>query len=378
MSHSAITIVGAGLGGLTLARVLHQHGIEAAVYDRDPSPTAREEGGMVDVYEESGQAALRAAGLFGEFERVVQPSREAVRILDKDASVRWEDDGDHRTRPEVGRRMLRSILLASLPEGMIRWRAGVTRARTLVDGRHEVQFTDGSTVTTDLLVGADGAWSKVRPLVSAASPVYSGVSFIEAYLVDADEFHRSSADLVGPGSMFALADGKGFLAHRDADGGLHVYIALTTPADWATSGEVDFTDPDTSRAALLRHFDGWATSLLTIIATTDGPLIPRPIYAMPVGHSWPRVPGVTLIGDAAHLVSPFIGVGANLAMLDGAELGTSIALHRGDIEAALAAYERELFPRSAAAAAESAATLAASFRADAPQGLLDRMAALSR
>ena len=208
--------------------------------------------------------------------------------------------------------------------------------------------------------------------------MYSGVSFIEAYLVDADAFHRPSAALVGPGSMFALADGKGFLAHRDADSGLHVYIALTTPADWATSGEIDFTDPDTSRSALLRHFAGWDTRLLTLIANTDGPLIPRPVYAMPVGHSWPRVPGVTLLGDAAHLVSPFIGMGANLAMLDGAELGMAIARYPDDVEAALAEYERELFPRSAAAAAESASNLAASFRADAPQGFLDRMAALSR
>ncbi|MGP8296845.1 FAD-dependent oxidoreductase [Streptomyces inhibens] len=373
-SHQSITVVGAGLGGLTLARVLHFHGIEAAVCDLDASPTARDQGGMLDMHEESGQAALRAAGLYDQFRGIVHPGGEAMRILDKDATVRWEDSGDGGSRPEVNRSALRDILLASLPGDTIRWDAKVTGARPLSDGRHEVTLADGGTFTTDLLIGADGAWSKVRPLVSDATPVYSGLSVVEAHLLDADTRHPDSAALVGSGMLFALAEEKGFLAHRDGDGRLHIYLALKTPADWATSGGIDFADTDAAKADLLHHFTDWDKRLQALIADSDGALVPRPIYALPVGHRWTRTPGVTLLGDAAHLMSPFAGEGANLAMLDGADLAAAIAAHPDDIETALATYEQTLFPRSESAAAESASNLVMCFRPDAPQGLLDQMA----
>ncbi|MET7701622.1 NAD(P)/FAD-dependent oxidoreductase [Streptomyces sp. NPDC005485] len=372
-SHHPIAVIGAGLGGLALARVLHVNGIRAAVFDLDASPAARAQGGMLDMHVESGQAALRAAGLFEEFRAIVHAGGEATRILDKDATVLMENDGEDGERPEVSRGALRDILLDSLPEGTVRWGAKVTGARTLIDGRHEVTLADGETFTTDLLIGADGAWSKVRPLVSGAVPAYSGLSMVELSLLDADIRHPEAAGVVGGGMLFALSDEKGFLAHRDTDGSLHVYAALKTPADWATSG-IDFTDTEAAKASLLAHFDDWDKRLRVLVSEADGPLVPRPIHALPVGHRWERVPGVTLLGDAAHLMSPFAGEGANLAMLDGAELATAFAAHPGDIETALAAYELALFPRSESAAADSAASLDLCFGPDASQALVDLMA----
>ncbi|WP_371790792.1 FAD-dependent monooxygenase [Streptomyces sp. NBC_01471] len=372
--HHAVAIVGGGLGGLTLARVLHVNGLSAAVYDQEASREVRGQGGMLDIHEDSGQVALRAAGLLEDFRALVMPGGEALRVLDKHAVVHLdeEDERSGNTRPEVDRGHLRDLLLDSLPTGTVRWGAKATGARALADGRHEVTLADGTAFTTDLLVGADGAWSRVRPLLSAEVPAYTGVSIVEADLQDADTRHPASAVVVGGGMLFALGDRKGFLAHRESDGSLHVYATLTVPREWTST--VDFTDAEGARAVVLEQFDGWDDSLRALVADADGPLVPRLVHALPVGHRWDRVPGVTLLGDAAHVMSPLAGEGANLAMIDAADLGLALASHHGDTEAALAAYEQGMFPRAESAAAESAANLLVCFSDDAPKGLLEMFA----
>ncbi|GAA2736351.1 hypothetical protein GCM10010360_32190 [Streptomyces nogalater] len=117
--------------------------------------------------------------------------------------------------------------------------------------------------------------------------------------------------------------------------------------------------------------DGWGERLRVLVGDADGALVPRRIHALPVGHRWDRAPGATLPGDAAHLMSPFVGEGANLALLDGAELGLALAAHPGDTEAAPAAYEARMFPRAEASAAESARGHELLFAADAPRGLVE-------
>ena len=374
--HHPVAIIGGGLGGLTAARVLHANGIEATVFDLEPSRHARTQGGMLDIHEDSGQAALHVAGLHEQFRSLIHVGGEAMRVVNPSGVVLLaeEDEGD-RARPEVDRGRLRDLLVDSLPAGTVRWGARASGARAVGNGRHEVRFADGTTITTDLLVGADGAWSRIRPLVSSAVPAYTGISFVETDLLEADTRHPASAALLGGGFFIALGDARGFLAHREPDGSLHVYTAVRVAEDWLDS--IDFTDPEAAKAVVVGQFDGWDEALRALVAEADGQLVPRKIFALPVGHRWNRVPGVTLIGDAAHLMSPFAGEGANLAMLDGAELGCAIAAHRDDVEAALTAYEEALFPRSEASAAESAESLQMMFGENGLERLLDQFASFA-
>jgi len=367
--NTPVTIIGAGLGGLTLARVLHVHGIVAVIYEAEASANARAQGGMLDIHENNGQLALKAAGLFDKFLEIIHAGGQATRVLDKEGNVLLDDPDDGTGgRPEVPRGDLRRILLDSLPAGTVRWGHKLTAVSPLGGGRHMLTFANGSTVTTDLLVGADGAWSKVRPLLSKAEPAYVGTSFIETYLYDAETRHKASAEAVGGGALFAVVPGKGILAHRQPKGVLHTYVELNKPKDWIDS--IDFSDPVTALVKVAEEFDGWAPALTALI--TDGETEPllRPIYALPVEHRWDRVPGVTLLGDAAHLMIPS-GEGANLAMFDGAELGKAIAANPGDVEATLMAYEKDLFPRSAFEAAEAEGVLKVCLGPNAPQSLID-------
>ncbi|MGW2838478.1 FAD-dependent oxidoreductase [Streptomyces sp. NPDC001493] len=363
-----VTIVGAGLGGLTLARVLHVYGIPSTVYEAEASATARTQGGLLDIHDHNGLPALREAGLEEEFRAIVLEGHQATRVLGTDGAVLLDEPDDGTGgRPEALRGELRRMLLDSLPAGTVRWGHRVSGVRTLADGTHEVAFADGTTVTTGLLVGADGAWSRVRPLLSGAVPAYSGMSYVETYLHDADVRHPAAAKAVGAGAMCALVPGKGIQAHRETSGTLHTYVALSRPQEWFAA--VGFADPATATARIAAEFDGWAPELTALI--TDGETAPvlRPLFTLPDEHRWDRVPGVTLLGDAAHLMIPS-GEGANLAMLDGAELGRALAAHPGDVEAALAAYERELFPRSAAEAVDATDLHEAMYGENAPHGLL--------
>jgi 2-polyprenyl-6-methoxyphenol hydroxylase-like FAD-dependent oxidoreductase len=217
------------------------------------------------------------------------------------------------------------------------------------------------------LVGADGAWSRVRPLLSDATPEYVGTSFVESYLFDGDTRHPASAKAVGGGALLANVPGKGIQAHRESGGNLHTYVALSKSQDWFAG--IDFTDSGAATARIAQEFAGWAPELIALI--TDGETKPvlRPLNALPIGHQWDRVPAVTLLGDAAHLSVPN-GEGANLAMYDGAELGKAIAAHPDDVEAALTEYEQALFPRSTEAATEAARDFGLCFGDKAPHSLI--------
>ncbi|MFJ9907483.1 FAD-dependent oxidoreductase [Streptomyces sp. NPDC101152] len=336
-----IAVVGSGPGGLAFARVMHRHDHPVTILERDPAPDARPPGGMLDLHQGLGQLALEKAGLLGEFEALSRPEAQAMRILDPDGTVLrdWRPRPQDRANPEIDRGQLRDLLLGPLG---VRWGRDVTR---VVPGARDgvlVHFADGRQETYDLVVGADGAWSRTRPAVSPVTPHYTGVTTVETSLDDVDTRHPHLARLVGDGSMAVYGAHRKLVAQRNSGGHVKVYAQFRAPLDWHTN--LDPADAEAVRSSLLDLYDGWADPVLDLVrqGTT---FVHRPLHVLPVSHTWTHVAGVTLLGDAAHLMPP-LGAGANLAMLDGAELAEAIAAAPGDLDGAIRAFEEQMWARA--------------------------------
>ncbi|MFI5823678.1 FAD-dependent oxidoreductase [Streptomyces rishiriensis] len=347
---ATIAIVGAGLGGLALARVLHVNGIDAVVYEREPSRGARGQGGMLDIH--SGQRALREAGLIDQFYAIARGEGQDMRLLEPDGTLLLQEDTPDDApleRPEVDRADLRNLLLDSLPEDVVRWGRAFESADNGL-----LRFADGSTAPYDLLVGADGAQSRVRALLTDARPAHIGQNVVEVGIPDIDRTHPELAAVVGRGNYWVLGNGLSLAAQRNGDGRVRIGLNFyNTAEDWFATSGIPFDDPAAARVRLIELFAGWDSRFTALIAACDDTVVPRSITALPVGLTWPSTPGVTLLGDAAHLMPP-VGQGANMALLDGALLGLALAAHPDDYPAAVKEYEHEMFQRTSAAARMSA------------------------
>lgn len=345
-----IAIVGAGLGGLALARVLHVNGIDSVVYERESSRGARGQGGMLDIH--SGQRALREAGLIDQFYAIARGEGQDMRLLEPDGTLLLQEDTPDDApleRPEVDRADLRNLLLDSLPEDVVRWGRAFESADNGL-----LHFADSSSATYDLLVGADGAQSRVRALLTDARPAHIGQNVVELGIPEIDRTHPDLAAMVGRGNYWVLGNGLSLAAQRNGDGRVRIGLSFyNTTEDWFASSGIPFDDPAAARARLIDLLPGWDSRFTALIEACDDTVVPRSITTLPVGLTWPSTPGVTLLGDAAHLMPP-VGEGANMALLDGALLGLALAAHPDDFPAAVKEYECEMFERTSAAARMSA------------------------
>jgi 2-polyprenyl-6-methoxyphenol hydroxylase-like FAD-dependent oxidoreductase len=339
-----IAIVGAGPGGLTLARILHVRGIRTSLFERDSHALVRPQGGTLDLDSGSGQFALEQAGLMSEFRHLARYEDQGIRLLDKHAHVHFDHPGDAGyDRPEIDRTQLRDLLLASMPQDFVQWGYELQEVRPSEKGTYELVFENATAGPFDLVVGADGAWSKVRPLVSSYAPQYTGVTVIEFGIDDIDARYPSLSQLVGHGNFAAYGDAKALMAQRNANAHVRVYAAMRMPEGWAKQ-HFNFSDALDVREKFLGLYSDWAPELKDLIRLSNDRTQPLPLYALPVGHCWTNRTGITLLGDAAHLMSPHGGSGVNNAMRDAAEL-TRLLSESDDWREGVRIYELEMFER---------------------------------
>ncbi|KAH9939106.1 FAD/NAD-P-binding domain-containing protein [Epithele typhae] len=384
-AYSGIAIVGGGLGGLALLLTLSRRGVPATLYERDTDAASRARlGGSLDLGYESGQRALRENGLETAFKKYSREEGDAMKICDAAGTVVFDDShfGPRTSdthRPEIDRADLRQILVDACPAASIQWGHSLLEVRPLDDGtgRHELVFADGARAVHDYIVGADGAHSRVRPLVSAAVPEFTGVNGAEFYLTAetmALPALAAARAFVGEGTVNALQAGRMFALQANGRGRMRVYAWFRGPEAWTLPHE-----PAAARAAIREMYAGWAGPLfLDVLEHADEQtMFHRPLYRLPIGHTWEHRAGVTLVGDAAHMMSPFAGAGANLALLDGLELGLVLVEElgkgaSGDVEGAVKKLEEKMLAMAGRVAKKTQENLEAFIHDNAPQSVVER------
>ncbi|TFF37467.1 FAD-dependent oxidoreductase [Mucilaginibacter psychrotolerans] len=350
INNKKIAVIGGGPGGLTLARLLQMNGADVKVYERDAHKDARPKGATLDLHEESGLAALDAAGLMEAFWANYRPGADALRIADKHATLIFDDSDTPRQetmRPEIDRGPLQNILLSSLVERTVVWDSQFLNMQQQGSG-WDITFKNGDIAYADLVIAADGANSKLRPYLTPIKPFYAGVTAIEGAVYNSEIVIPDMHKLLNGGKIFAFGDEKSLIVSSKGDGSLVFYPGFKCDENWVRASGIDFTN----KAQVLEWFNaeyaGWDEIWLGLFENASGPFFARPQYCMPLDHTWEARPNLTILGDAAHLMPPYAGEGVNMAMLDALELSQAL-LNKDypDTLAAIAAYEKQMRIRAA-------------------------------
>jgi FAD-dependent urate hydroxylase len=323
MRRLRILVVGAGVSGIATARGLLRDGHDVTVFDQRPNITAG--GGAVTIWS-NGATVLDQLGV--DMTGAGQPL-SAVRVMTSSGRPLTTVDLDTMVNRlgapvrMVPRRVLLERLLTDFPADRIQCR---TRAVSVIqtDDGVRVGLQDGSSVTGDLLIGADGLHSAIREVVGAPPAKPTGWCSWQGLV--------ALPDLADPTVATMMIGQHGNLGLWPA-GGTELQWWFDLP--WSP----DFLRPQRPIEMIRRHFTGWSELVDEVLSTlTDDDLAPSPFphYRHPVPDA--GVGAVTLLGDAAHTMPPTLAQGTNQALLDTMVLRKALS-DSGDVCGALRWYE---------------------------------------
>ncbi|ETN42441.1 uncharacterized protein HMPREF1541_01596 [Cyphellophora europaea CBS 101466] len=379
-----IAIVGAGPAGLTLARLLQLAPVPIpfTLYEHDASATSRfHQGGTLDLHPSGGLAALRAMHLEDAAAPFLRYEGEELVIADLNACelVHIKEapkvGGSRNAAPEIDRERLKHLLLEALGVANVRWGKHLKRVDAAAG---KLEFADGSVEGPfDLVVGADGAWSKVRQAVSEVRPVYSGICGFEGHIERPGERSPALDAMVGRGSYFAFSGGRSAMAQRMGDDSIKVGTWLRRNQEFVDelSPGTGIDDEEDLTAKLLHEYQDWAPEIrewLHVCSFTRKWVL----WELPVGTTWEHRTGYTLVGDAAHLCTPFAGLGVNAAMADTMELAERIikaVQEDTSLDEAVELYEKGMFPRARKVQEDTMRNKVGGFADDAPLNFMASM-----
>ncbi|BDU21675.1 NAD(P)/FAD-dependent oxidoreductase [Dyella sp. GSA-30] len=363
-----VIIIGAGIGGLCLAQGLRRSGVEAVVFERAASAQAQVRGYGIHL-DHHGMTALKAClpkAIFSELDRAASYAGTVARFFDRrlrflaSTSERAPDGmGGHTLsqRRGIGRALLNRLLLSDLPD--VQWNKTFQRYAVGADGRVTAYFSDGSSETGDLLVGADGSNSRVRqqylPHIERMSV---GVTAIAGrYVLSPERNDTLPATLVdGAPNMLVPSSPdwlffSAWLTPKDASSdeppsNARDYVVWAYVANArALPAHLDAMNDAALQEMVLKRTVGWSDQVRTLIRDAEpGSLSVIPLKSMPHLEPWPAS-SVTLLGDAIHNMTPMAGIGANTALRDAANLVQCLsAVIRGEasLKDEVARYEERM------------------------------------
>jgi 2-polyprenyl-6-methoxyphenol hydroxylase-like FAD-dependent oxidoreductase len=352
LQNKEIAIIGAGPGGLTLARLLQLKGANVKVYERDFSKESRVQGAIVDLHFDSGLKVMEAAGLMDAFKANYMPGADRYRVVNPDGKICVDESnqdaevgfGNEQFRPEIDRGALRNIMIDALLPDTVVWNSQFV-SMELINDLWEIKFKNGQLVTADVVIGAEGHRSAIRSYVTHIKALYSGATIIQGDIDDPQKQCPEIYALVNNANLIAMGIGKTISVQPRGNGGLTFYAALLCPEDWLNTSGIDFKDRNKVFDFLVGYFEGWNPLFFKLFNACPN-FIPRPLNYFPLDQNWKTKPNITLLGDAAHLMPPS-GEGVNTAMLDALDLSECLTSGKfKNLQDAMAAYEKQMRSRA--------------------------------